>query len=138
MKCSLTSEMIKRFYSNSNDRILEAHLSLCKECRETINMISALNLVKFSQKPSLYVDEKIIAYAYKKIKTNFYYYIKELTLSFSLALAVFLFVFIPTKRSYQWHDVDTKISEFESEINSVDNIFYYSDYLWDLNSEVNI
>ena len=131
MGCRLTDEMIDRFYLDRDDSFLRSHLLICNDCRKTIDMISALDLVSFPHEPPHTLDKRILGYAYGRLRKNLCY-IREVVLTFSMAYAVLLFAFIPAKKDHIWYDVDSKVSSIEYEVDSFENeILLYPDYLLD-------
>lgn len=140
MGCELTKEMINRYYSDKDDIILKSHIAECSECKRIIVVMNLLEKVELPYQPSLSLDERILAYAYKKAVSKISY-MKELLLSFTAATVILLFAFIPGTERYNWSSynpdyMDAKISWIDYELRSFDDDFLgLVERLWDLSYE---
>lgn len=125
MRCKLTEEVIKRFYSSEITNDLYEHISKCFECKATFELLEKLNSFKFSLRPSSSIDDYILSYAIEKIKwSDLYTYFKKLSISFLVSAAVFMFVFFPRSYEFSNDTIENEMTYLENET----NLFTYSYY----------
>lgn len=127
MSCRYTEKIILLKYGEIPDDkdFLLKHIENCSECKNTFNMIEKFDRLPLIN-PLKKTENEILIYA-KNIKKYALFSFRKIALStlFSLvSIAVFL---IPVKEVFINQDIDKKINNLTSELNSIEYEFKFDD-----------